>query len=265
MRSLNLATVDLGSKLGVEKVVNYLEKIGFPLAIAPFPSVLLGAIELTPIQLTSLYTIFVNAGYKLPIKTIKSVRDQNNYLVRQYPAELMPSLSPQTAALIQYALIQVARNGTAKAIANEFPGKKLAGKTGTSDNFRDSWFIGLSANYLTTVWIGHDNNSTTGLSGSSGALQVWLKIMKVLRVKPLRSTLARGVVYEKVNLEQRSVVPKFCESDIVMPFAANSSPKTSSSCVKNLEGSERSQSTISRKIESRESKSIFIDWFKGLF
>ena len=76
----------------------------------------------------------------------------------------MPSLSPQTAALIQYALIQVARNGTAKAIANEFPGKKLAGKTGTSDNFRDSWFIGLSANYLTTVWIGHDNNSTTGLS-----------------------------------------------------------------------------------------------------
>ena len=177
----------------------------------------------------------------------------------------MPSLSPQTAALIQYALIQVARNGTAKAIANEFPGKKLAGKTGTSDNFRDSWFIGLSANYLTTVWIGHDNNSTTGLSGSSGALQVWLKIMKVLRVKPLRSTLARGVVYEKVNLEQRSVVPKFCESDIVMPFAANSSPKTSSSCVKNLEGSERSQSTISRKIESRENKSIFIDWFKDLF
>ena len=265
VRSLNLATVDLGSKLGVEKVVNYLEKIGFPLAIAPFPSVLLGAIELTPLQLTSLYTTFVNAGYKLPIKTIKSVRDQNNYLVRQYPAELMPSLSPQTAALIQYALIQVARNGTAKAIANEFPGKKLAGKTGTSDNFRDSWFIGLSANYLTTVWIGHDNNSTTGLSGSSGALQVWLEIMKVLRVEPLRSTLARGVVYEKVNLEQRSVVPKFCESDIVMPFAANSSPKTSGSCVKNLEGSERSQSTISRKIESKESKSIFIDWLKGLF
>ena len=60
------------------------------------------------------------------------------------------------------------------------------------------------------------------------------------------------IVYEKVNLEQRSVVPKFCESDIVMPFAANSSPKTSSSCVKNLEGSERSQSTISRKLESRE-------------
>ena len=208
VRSLNLATVDLGSKLGVEKVVNYL-KNWFPLAIAPFPSVLLGAIELTPLQLTSLYTTFVNAGYKLPIKTIKSVRDQNNYLVRQYPAELMPSLSPQTAALIQYALIQVARNGTAKAIANEFPGKKLAGKTGTSDNFRDSWFIGLSANYLTTVWIGHDNNSTTGLSGSSGALQVWLKIMKVLRVKPLSQHLHEELFTRKLILNN---VPSYLNS-----------------------------------------------------
>ena len=265
VRSLNLATVDLGLKLGIDKVVNYLEKIGFPLAIAPFPSILLGAIELTPLQLTSLYTTFLNAGSKLPIKTIKSVRDQNYNLLRQYPAELMPSLSPQTAALTQYALIQVAQNGTAKAIADKFPDQKLAGKTGTSDNFRDSWFIGLSSNYLATVWIGHDDNTTTGLSGSSGALQVWLEMMKVLGVKPLRSLHARGVVYEKVNLEARSVIPKFCKSGIIMPFAANSSPKISGSCVKNLESSDRTQSTISRKIESKESKSIFIDWLKRVF
>ncbi|MDC3067165.1 penicillin-binding protein 1B [Pseudomonadota bacterium] len=265
VRSLNLATVDLGSKLGVENVVENLKKIGFPYTISAYPSILLGATELTPLQLTSLYTTFLNDGFKLPIKTINSVRDQNYSLIRQYPAELRTSLSPQTAALIHYALVQVTQNGTAKAIATQFPDKKLAGKTGTSDNFRDSWFIGLSSNYLATVWIGHDDNRTTGLSGSSGALQVWSEMMNTLGVKSLRPMISRGIVYEKVNLETRSVTPKFCKSGIMMPFATNSFLKKTVSCEKNIENSVESQLMNRRKIETEKSGSTLIDWLKGFF
>ena len=263
--SLNLATVDLGSKLGVKNVVDFLKNIGFPSTVGAFPSILLGATELTPLQLTSLYTIFLNDGFKLPIKTINSVRDQNHNLIRQYPAELIPSLSPQTAALVHHALIQVTQNGTAKAIATQFPDKKLGGKTGTTDNFRDSWFIGSSSNYLTTVWIGHDDNRTTGLSGSSGALRVWLEMMSTLGVKSLRPVRARGIVYEKINLEARSVMPKICKSDILLPFAANSSPKKMISCEYNMERSATSRLMNRRKIETDKSESTFIDWLKGLF
>ena len=265
VQSLNLATIDLGSKIGVSDIVEHLKNIGFPRGIKPFPSVLLGAIELSPLQLTYLYTMFLNNGYISPIKTINLVTDQNNNLIKHYPDELQPSLSPETAALINFALMQVTQDGTAKTLGNKFPNQKLGGKTGTTDNYRDSWFIGLSSNYLSTIWIGHDGNQTTGLSGSSGALQVWSDMVRELGVESLEPPRARNIVYEKVNLRDKSVVPFSCESGVMMPFVSVSNPQRLDSCGITSGEIARIQSAKRKQNKSEKNESIFFRWLKNLF
>lgn len=265
VKSLNLATLDLGSKLGINEIVDHLYEIGFPVKIKPFPSILLGAIELSPIELTYLYTMFLNNGSVFPVKTINFVTDQNNNLINQYPDEGKSNLSPQTAALIKYALMQVTQNGTAKILRDRFPAMKLAGKTGTTDNYRDSWFVGFSSDFLTTVWIGHDDNKTTGLSGSVGALQVWAEIMGKIGVKSLTTATARGVVYEKVSLEKKSMLPKSCELGVLIPFASGSLPKTLTSCEEGIKGQPNSQISEHKRSESPTKELIFLKWIRDFF
>jgi len=110
------------------------------------------------------------------------------------------------------------------------PDLNIAGKTGTTDDYRDSWFAGFSGNRLTVVWLGRDDNKPTGLSGSSGALRVWMNLMADLNLEPLDPPLPAGVEEIRVNPRSGLQVSQGCRGGQPVPFLAGSGPRGSTSC-----------------------------------
>ena len=178
-KSYNLATVRLGMNVGIEKVIDTLLKLGYQEKISAYPSLLLGAIDMSPLQVSQLYQTIASGGFYLPLRSIQSVTTQDGELVTRYGLEIEQRFPPALMELLTYGLYRVITEGTARGYPFD-PGRFYAGKTGTSDGLRDSWFAGFSSEYNGVVWLGRDDNKPTPFTGSSGALQVWGNIMEAL-------------------------------------------------------------------------------------
>ncbi len=108
--------------------------------------------------------------------------------------DIKQTIDPRSVFLVRFLLSEVVKNGTAKALLNRLPEKiPLAGKTGTTNDLRDSWFAGFGDNILSVIWIGRDDNRAAGLTGAEGALQVWADIMANIDVQPLTLNPPHGV------------------------------------------------------------------------
>jgi penicillin-binding protein 1B len=178
--SLNLATVHLGLDVGLPTVVNTLVKLGLDQKPAPNPSLLLGALSLSPLDVTQLYAPFANGGFKARLRTVRAVVDENGKPLKRFPVQVDAVASPATVYQVDRMLTQVFTFGTARGA--RLPGGIVAaGKTGTSNDTRDSWFAGFTGSHLAVVWVGYDDNRITGLTGGSGALPVWTDLMSALR------------------------------------------------------------------------------------
>jgi penicillin-binding protein 1B len=189
--SLNLATVNLGLALGIEPVAERLRTLT---GIAPgnrFPSLLLGAEAMTPLQVAGLYGTFASGGFHMPHKAVIAVLDETGRPLSRHSLQLQQRIAPEHAHAISRALESVMRRGT--GARSRFGRAGTAGKTGTSDDNRDSWFAGYDDAHLSVVWVGTDDNSPTGLSGSTGALRVWDEIMIHLGVQPLVHPAVEGL------------------------------------------------------------------------
>lgn len=175
--SYNLATVNLGMQIGVNSIVSTLEQSSIFSDIDPYPSLLLGALELTPIQVTQLYQILANGGYYVPLNAIQEVLDQHGRPLQRQQLNVEQVWDEKSVFLINFLLAQVTRSGTARQLASYLDkALHLAGKTGTSDGARDSWFAGYGDDFLSITWVGRDDNSTTSLTGASGAMPLWADI-----------------------------------------------------------------------------------------
>lgn len=221
--SFNMATVNLGLQLGLSRVTTYLQHLGVPGKLAQYPSVLLGAVEASPLELAEVYTVFANDGLRVPARVINAVTDQNQRKLKRYGLALQPVMEPATAALMRYALTRVVAEGTATALAAQLPGvTPLAGKTGTSNDSRDSWFAGFGGNLLGVAWVGRDDNKPTGLTGSTGAMRVWAAAMKGAAIMPLELKLPAEVEWQNVDLRSASVLPAECPTGVAMPIHRDS-------------------------------------------
>jgi penicillin-binding protein 1B len=181
--SLNLATVQLGLELGVDRVATRLEALtGSPPGNA-YPSLLLGAEAMTPLQVAGLYGTFASGGFYMPPKAVVAVLDEAGRPVSRHSLELEQRIAPEAARALGLGLESVMRYGT--GATSRFARAGTAGKTGTSDDYRDSWFAGYDDAHLTVIWVGADDNSPTGLTGASGAMKVWDDVMTHLGVAPL--------------------------------------------------------------------------------
>lgn len=181
--SLNLATVNLGLALGVDEVAARLgELTGMPPA-NPYPSLLLGAEPMTPLEVASLYGTFASGGFHTQPKAVIAVLNEAGVPVTRHSLELEQRIEPEPAAALSSGLEAVMQRGT--GARSRFARAGTAGKTGTSDDNRDSWFAGYDDAHLAVVWVGRDDNGPTGLTGSSGAMRVWDGIMSHLGVQPL--------------------------------------------------------------------------------
>lgn len=195
--SLNLATINLGLTLGVEQVATRLANLTGSAPRNRFPSLLLGAEAMSPLQVAGLYGTFASGGFYMPHKAVIAVLDEAGRPVSRHSLQLEQRIAPEHAQAMSRALESVMRRGT--GANSRFARAGTAGKTGTSDDYRDSWFAGYDDAHLTVVWVGTDDNTATGLSGSNGAMRVWDEIMVHLGVQPLLHATAdnlRSVEYE---------------------------------------------------------------------
>jgi penicillin-binding protein 1B len=177
-QSLNLATVNLGLDVGLGRVAHAFEQLGLAEAPAELPSMLLGATNLSPLEVTQVYNTLANGGFRAPLRAVRAVVDEAGQPLKAPELEVSEAVSPEAVHTLDRMLIEVMERGTGRAAKKLLPaGLVVAGKTGTSNDYRDSWFAGFSGSHLIVAWVGHDDNRPTGLTGTTGGLAVWSRLM----------------------------------------------------------------------------------------
>jgi penicillin-binding protein 1B len=249
--SNNIAAVRLGMNLGLDKVIETLHRLGIERDIPAYPAILLGALELSPLEVATMYQTIANAGYLTPAKAIRYVMNPGGELLNRYPLEIESRISLESNFLLTGLLQQVVRNGTGSA-AYRYINQSIdvAGKTGTTDQLRDSWFAGFSQNYTLVSWIGNDVNEPVQLTGSSGALQLWANLIAEVENESLRldipAKISTGHIDVQALLEQR---PTSCSKAVEIPYIEGYPPS----------GMLRCQSLPKRLIEGTR------NWLQQLF
>lgn len=181
VQSRNQATVDLGVKIGLDRLLTFLNKLGLNIQHNAHPALFLGALELTPFEVQHLFSLFASRGNTRHINAIISITDHNNHILSRAIQPGKQSISVAHIDTINTALNAITTRGTARRLTTTFNlPEPLFGKTGTTNNGRDSWFSGFNQDYLMTVWVGRDDNKPTPYSGSNGALILWANLFKNL-------------------------------------------------------------------------------------
>ena len=229
--SYNLSAVRLGQEFGLSTFSNNLSKFGVTSNIPNYPSIFLGAVDMSPMEVLSIYGNFATGGFKYPNKAIRSVVDSTGRLLDRYSLNVQQTIDPSAAYLLNYGLQRVMSSGTGKAAYNTFPAElKLAGKSGTTNDTRDSWFAGYSGNNLAVVWLGRDDNKVTGLTGSSGALPVWINVMKQIRQKPVNLRQSDDVQWQWVDTSSGELSAQGCAGALYIPLLRHTIPKRATPC-----------------------------------
>ena len=217
VESLNIPTVNLGMSLGLENIVQSMAMLGYEEPLTERPSMLLGAVNMSPYQINQLYLPIANQGYYERAHAITHVMTHNGETVWQYRPRHEQRISSQSAYLMNYALQQVTKRGTAKSLSWRLKGAKVAGKTGTTNDQRDSWFVGYDQQQLITTWIGHDDNKPMKLTGSSGALVLFANYLKQAGANNLNWSVPNDVEDVGFELTTGNAVQETCQQMAYYP------------------------------------------------
>ena len=244
--SYNLATARLGMDLGLESVADVLVRLGIESGVPEVPALTLGAGEYSPMDLVAMYQTIAAGGFRMPLRSIRDIVDARGEPLKRYPLEYDRTVSLQAVHLLHYALREVVREGTGRAVYRELPQNfEVAGKTGTTNDGRDSWFAGFSGDLLAVTWIGRDDNGGTGLTGSSGALRVWAHFMARASERSLGYRMPDGIQTRWIDNSSGYLTGEGCPDARMLPFISGSEPQRSTSC--------------------SPRKSGIKDWFQSLF
>jgi penicillin-binding protein 1B len=227
-RSLNSAAVRVAQGAGFPVIVDTARALGIESPLAPVPALALGAFEVTPLELVRAYVPFANSGVRprSPGALVAAVDGNGRDLDLDSPAAEAP-ISPAEAYLLTSLLEGVVTSGTgAPARSLGVPGA-LAGKTGTTNDGRDAWFVGYSPTLLTLVWVGFDNNEAHGLSGSEGALPIWADFMKqALELYPTVTafTVPAGITFADIDVTNGKLANRYCPAVARETFLTGTEP-----------------------------------------
>ncbi len=229
--SYNLSTTRLGLDLGVPNVLKTLQRLGVSVDWPAYPSMLLGAGALRPIEVADVYQTLANGGFNTPLRGIRSVLTAEGEPLKRYPFQIQQRFDPGAIYLTQRAMQRVMHEGTGRSAYNQLPRSlNLAGKTGTTNDLRDSWFAGFSQDLLAVVWLGRDDNGKTSLTGATGALRVWTNFMRRADPLPLNSPLPENVVQVWVDSRTGQGTDERCPGAVQMPYIRGSEPAPGPGC-----------------------------------
>lgn len=224
VNSYNLATARLAMTVGIDEIVKTITNAGFERELPAFPSIALGSKEMSPLEVTTLYQAIANQGVAVRPQTLIAVQDQYGNLLNRYIKKSEQVVEPEAAFIVRYLLTQVSKRGTAKSLSWKFPEFDFAGKTGTTNDLRDSWFAGFDNHKLAVIWLGRDDNEPTGLTGASGALLVWADLFKQLSNVSVDLNVPPGVVY---GYKEGGFFNRFssCKKQELQPFYQSELPE----------------------------------------
>jgi penicillin-binding protein 1B len=195
------------------------------------PSIMLGALGMSPYEVAGMYYPFFSGGYRTDLKAVRGVQDHDGKPIKAYPSKVVKIYEPAVVHVLQYAMRAVIFEGTGRAAFSFMPGDLIAaGKTGTSNDQRDSWFAGFTGDKLVVSWVGNDANDPTRLTGSSGGLHVWAQIMAKISHKSLTLNAPKGVQYQWVDNTTGMLSSADCQGVRYLPFVGDSAPKDAVPC-----------------------------------
>jgi penicillin-binding protein 1B len=219
-QSLNLPTVNLGLEVGLPRVARSFVQLGLDEEPAAYPSMLLGATNLSPYNVAQMYNTLANGGFRSPLRAVRAVLSESGKQLKSPQLEIAEAAAPGAVYTLDRMLIEVMERGTGRAARRTLPaGLVVAGKTGTSNDYRDSWFAGFSGSHLAVVWMGHDDNSETGLTGTTGALAAWSKFMSTITTTSFDPLMPEGLEDRWIDYYSGLETSPSCDSDAVrLPF-----------------------------------------------
>ncbi|MFV8460364.1 penicillin-binding protein 1B [Vibrio campbellii] len=217
-KSYNVPTVRLGMQLGIDKVSDTIGKLGVDKnEIRPVPSMFLGAFSLTPFQVSQMFQTITNSGRIAPLSALRSVVDSDGEVLYQSIPRVSQRVDQQAAWLTTYAMKRGVSEGTGRFLQNQFAWAGLAGKTGTSNDSRDSWFVGVDGREVTTIWLGRDDNKPTKLTGSSGALRVYADYLKQRTPEQLLLPWPTGIATASFTRTSDGALEFDCDGAVKLP------------------------------------------------
>ncbi|WP_299018012.1 penicillin-binding protein 1B [uncultured Photobacterium sp.] len=234
-KSYNVPTVNLGMAVGVDEVINVMERLGVDRNEIPnLPSMLLGAFTLTPVEVTQMYQTIASGGRKSNLTALSAVVDNNGQILYQSMPKSAKVVSEQAAWLTLYGMQKVVTEGTGRYLNNLLPSSRLAGKTGTSDKGRDSWYVGVDGREVVTIWMGRDDNQEVKLTGSSGPLRLYADYILRRDPEPLVMRTPAEISDFTYRKDQRGKLNQACIGQMSLP-AWDPNGTLKQGCVKDVE------------------------------
>lgn len=197
--SLNVPTVRIGMRVGLNHVVETMRKVGIKRDLPLYPSMLLGTVELTPYEVNAIYASLATDGVYTDLTTLRTVVKDGEIVYERENNRGQRQLDPRDTYLTLYVMQEATESGTGSRIGRMFPGVKIATKTGTTNDNRDTWAVGIDNDEVVSTWVGFDNNKSTGLFGSSGAMRVYGAYLQDRGVDSLELKRPDGIKYVNFN------------------------------------------------------------------
>ncbi len=231
IHSYNIPAVKVGMEVGLEAVATTLNRLGVDDRLPLYPSMLLGAIDLSLYDVAQIYQTIANGGKLLPLTSLRMVANTQQQVLTHYRSKGEQMVNEKANFILLSLLNDVTEQGTARALTQLMPEVRLAGKTGTTNDYRDSWFAGFGRDYLGVVWVGKDDNSPTGLTGASGALRAWAKVMSAIKLQSLELKPPVGVTQVEIDLFNGELAVSGCtEQSATRYFVSGYEPISNSEC-----------------------------------
>lgn len=217
-RSLNIPTVNIGMKVGLSKVIDTQKAMGWDnVEIPKVPAMLLGAYTISPYDVTKLYQTIANQGGRIKLTTVDTIADRQGNIIYQHDKTAKQVVPQEAAFQTLFAMQQTVERGTARSLQNDYADLRLAGKTGTTNDARDTWFVGIDGKNISTVWLGRDDNGETKLTGASGALQIYKDYLSHTYIEKLKLNKPENMKW--VGITQHGSWD--CDSNRVIPVWVN--------------------------------------------
>jgi penicillin-binding protein 1B len=218
--SLNDATVAVGMDVGLPKISETLNRFGLDRKPAQVPAMLLGAIDISPMEAAQLYNGLANGGFRTPLRAVRAVISADSKPLKAFPLEVTPVATPEVVYEVDRMMEQVMQKGTGRGARSVLPANLVvAGKSGTSSDYHDNWFAGFSGSHLAIVWVGYDDNLPTGFTGSSGALPVWSRLMASLGTTSWDAPMPESLAETWIDYGSGLRIEKNCADDNSVPIA----------------------------------------------
>ena len=230
-QSYNTSAARLGTDLGVEKVLDTVKRMGVDRPVQPFASSLLGAVDLSPLEVAQMYQTVASGGFRTPMRAIREVTTQDGTPIKRYPLAVEQAFPAEPMHLLTFAMQDVVREGTGQVLKNWLPPEiGAAGKTGTTDEQRDAWFAGFTGDRLAVVWFGYDDNRAARLSGGATAAPVWGELMAALSPEPLVLPLPEAIELVPIDPQTGLRGGSGCAGTREVPFVKGSAPAGRAPC-----------------------------------